>query len=177
MGRVDAFLRAGNGNREISMGGRRGNQESVWATLNTDNGTANDCRLSVEASVTGDRSLYGKPRKSCHSCGHKWVDGVQREGEESPSKESTESIRAGDTCPLCGIERQGQDNRVSRFSINTPEQRDNYCEVRINGDRLQDLILGTDDEIIKRVKERGLYDRIVLELFGMNPLLETQGAD
>src|SRR5258708_1770778 len=61
MSRVNAFLRAGNDNREVSLGGR-GRSNSVWAHLNTDNAGGSDCGLRVTAEVCGPGTEYRERR-------------------------------------------------------------------------------------------------------------------
>jgi hypothetical protein len=54
MGRVNAFVSAGNdAGREVSVGGRGGSANRVWAHLNTDNAGGSDCGLRVTAEVCG----------------------------------------------------------------------------------------------------------------------------
>lgn len=52
MSRVNAFLKAGNENRDVSVGGR-GRNNSVWADLNTDNSEQSDCCLRAKVIVRG----------------------------------------------------------------------------------------------------------------------------
>jgi len=123
MGRSNTFMQAGNENREVSIGGR-GNSDTVWAWLNTDNGGGSNCAVRVRAEVSGDRSLNGKPRKTCHNCNRKWVDS------------ETDLI----ACPSCGSDRQGVDTRRTDFTVELPEAND-YCSVTIreHGAALADL--------------------------------------
>jgi len=178
MGRVSAFLKASNGSRDITMGGRRGDQDQLWVTLNTDNGTFNDCAVEISCQVTGERNLYGKPRSTCHACRHHFKNGVKRaDGSIETgfgSEGDADIVRAGDVCPECGELRQGQDNRVSNFDISIPEQDDGYCKVHLNGQNVYRVM--SDDDVVEQVKRRGLYDRIVKELFGGDPLIESMGA-
>lgn len=53
MGRVNAFLEAGNENRSVSVGGRGGQANSVWAWLNTDN-RCGSAAIRVKAEVVGN---------------------------------------------------------------------------------------------------------------------------
>lgn len=124
MARTNAFLTAGNDNgRRISMGGRK-SQSSVWARLNTDNASHSDCSICVSAEVVGQRSLNGKPRKTCHNCGRKWVEGTY-EGGYTPNEDDLRE------CPGCGADRQGIDTRKSCFRVELPDQNDEFCEVEI----------------------------------------------
>ncbi len=61
MARMNAFLRAGNDNREVSVGGRS-QSNGVWARLNTDNAMSHDVSLYVEAEVTGPGLTYRERR-------------------------------------------------------------------------------------------------------------------
>lgn len=171
MARVDAYLTAsGDNGKSVSLGGRSANS-SIQATINTDNGTHNDCNVNVSVHVRGDRELGGKPRKSCHSCSHKWSDGVLRGG--SATTQDAEYCLSGDKCPKCETLRQGQDTRVSVFEIETPEQDDEYCLVYVNGKNIHSLVFCDDEAIVEQVKRRGLYNRVVEELFGKNPLVDN----
>jgi len=52
MGRVNAFIKAGNDNREVSLGGRRSSNK-VWAWLNTAH-EGGESGMTVKAEVMGD---------------------------------------------------------------------------------------------------------------------------
>lgn len=52
MGRVNAYMKGGNENREVSVGGRRP-ADRVWAWLNTDN-SEGEAAVKVEARVVGE---------------------------------------------------------------------------------------------------------------------------
>jgi hypothetical protein len=179
MARVDAFLYAESDKRTLSLGGRSSNR-SIDARINTDNATKSDCQVRVYASVKGDKELYGKPRKTCHCCGHRWEQGVVRTVFNTESHkqefrldvEDAKTIQFGDSCPNCRNLRQGQDQRVSTFYISTPKT-DEACRVFINNQPLSELVHLTDDEIVNQIKRRGLYNRVVTELFGKNPLLDN----
>lgn len=163
MARADVFVSVDNGNRQVNIGGGYGRQTSqADVTVNTDNATHDDCPVKVSCRVKGDRNLGGKPRKTCHDCRHNF-------GDSNPV--------AGETCPKCGAVRQGQDTRVSVFELDVPEQDDEYCLVYINGIAFSKLVFLGDDDIVEQVKRRGLYDRIVVELFGKNPLIDDVPSD
>ncbi len=125
MARVNAFLRAGNdAGRDVSVGGR-GRSDRVWVLLNTDNGGRSDCSLHVSAEVAGESALGGAPRKLC-DCGYRWEAGAWEER----------------ICPECNTIRQGIDTRKSVFTVELPEQSDDFCEVEIqqHGARWDSLI-------------------------------------
>lgn len=179
MARVDAYLSAEAGNgRTVSLGGRSSNS-SIYATVNTDNGRHSDCAVTVHAYVRGERELGGKPRKTCDHCSHNFEKGgvlryrLNDSGEVEDFVSHETHIEAGDRCPNCKKLRQGQDTRVSHFDIQTPRQDDAYCKVSVNGQPISKLVFLDDEQIVEQVKKRGLYDRIVTELFGKNPLLDN----
>ena len=127
MSRVNTCLIAGNGaGRRITMGGRRGAQDTVWAALNTDNKCQSDCGLHVKAQVIGERLRGGKkPRKTCHHCGQAW-----------------ESLYAepGEACAQCGEPRQGRDERQSEFTVTLPEAGGCRVELRTYGQDAAELL-------------------------------------
>jgi len=70
MGRVAAFLQAGNEHRTVSVGGRSRNN-MVWATLNTDNAFNSDCSLSAQANVSSagnSKFTIELPADAIHNC-------------------------------------------------------------------------------------------------------------
>ena len=111
MARADVFIRAGNNNRDTSIGGRGAKSTSGYAVLNTDNAGKSDCGLTARVEVVGDRG--GNVRKTC-DCGHKFDDSYTTR-----------------KCPKCGRQRQGIDTRKSVFTIELPDQQDEHCEVHI----------------------------------------------
>lgn len=111
MARTNVYIRAGDSNRDVSIGGRRANS-SGWARLNTDNATGSDCCLVASVEVLGQRGK-SKPRMTC-DCGHKY-----------------ESRYEPDKCPECNRPREGMDTRKSVFEVELPEQQDGNCEVSI----------------------------------------------
>ncbi len=127
MGRLDVFVTAGNDQRQVSVGGRRGNSSEGWAQINTDNSTKSDCHIKVSGDVVGERQQGGlSERKSCHNCTHKWTD-----TEDGLTE-----------CPSCHSPRQGIDTRKSVFTVELPDQTDKNCEVRIapHGDSLKGVL-------------------------------------
>jgi len=76
MGRVNAFLKAGNDHREISVGGRSAS-DRVWARLNTDNCEQTDCCLYVSADVEGPGLRSAERRKKSvgdHRTSHFYIE-------------------------------------------------------------------------------------------------------
>jgi hypothetical protein len=137
---MNVFIKAGNDNRDVSIGGR-GRSDSGYARLNTDNGGDSDVAVVVRAEVTGERHRDGRPRQTCHECGYKWAEGhyvnthrgVETEGHQSVGEnvwvDGDDKLRA---CPKCQAPRQGVDTRKSHFTVELPDQTDpQFCEVHI----------------------------------------------
>jgi len=115
MARSDVYGQMSSDRRDVSVGGRH-NPSYIRAWLNSDNATHNDCSVSVSVESVGERHYNGKTRKTC-DCRHRWENGSYAEPNEC--------------CPKCGQPRQGQDTRKSVFTIELPEQTDEYCEVEL----------------------------------------------
>lgn len=71
MGRLNAFVEAGNDHRSTGVGGRRGNSNGAWAWLNTDT-QEGEVDVKVEANVYGEgrtvkerRATGGDRREAC----------------------------------------------------------------------------------------------------------------
>lgn len=142
MGRVNVFVRAGNKNRDVSVGGRGGASDSGYAVLNTDNATQHDCALSVRAEVLGQRG--GTVRKTC-DCGYKFTS------DKTPR------------CPECHAPRQGMDTRASHFEVELPDQQDENCTVEIveHGHRLACLArLGAALCVLKGASEAAVGQEV-----------------
>ena len=132
MSRANVFVTAGNDNRSVAIGGRQGSSGG-WAKLNTDNGSKSNCAVSVSVDVDGERHHNGKSRKTCHSCGHKWIGGHYDTPDRRWTADANWVSEEDDLtrCPKCNAFRQGVDTRKSRFQVTLPEQTDDCCEVCI----------------------------------------------
>jgi hypothetical protein len=131
--RSDVYAKLTGQSGYRSMGGRS-NHDAIRAWLNTDNGQGSDCDVTVRAEVVGERNLNGKPRKTCHNCGHKFADKYPQRGER---------------CPQCNTARQGQDTRKSVFSIELPDSK-------FDGDACQVNIVGNNDGL-RQLAEVGAF--------------------